>query len=253
MSNCVLKKVRANLERDRLNRYSCYPLLLKSPWRIYNGLITQASLVAQKVKRPPCNVEDRVQSLGWEDPLEKKMATHSSTLAWKIPWMEGPGKLQSTGSQRVWHNWATSLSLFFNNSADRKYWKKWDIKHKLSLTGPSTMSPSLCCTKLHKNPLCQRLLDAPQFLFLLSFLSKSKSGIWVFWQGPFEKKKDLFVLSFLLTGMQAYRLELEQPSRTTRFTWPTKGMLWWKLWLLTPLSATTAQDQVTCYQWNNAD
>ena len=96
----MLKKVRANLERDRLNRYSCYPLLLKSPGRIYNGVITQASLVAQKVKGPPCNVGDRVQSLGWEDPLEKKMATHSSTLAWKIPRMEGPGKLQSTGSQR---------------------------------------------------------------------------------------------------------------------------------------------------------
>ena len=45
--------------------------------------------------------ETRVQSLGWEDPLEKEMATVSSTLAWKIPWMEEPGRLQSMGSQRV--------------------------------------------------------------------------------------------------------------------------------------------------------
>ena len=45
-----------------------------------------------------------------EDPLEKEMATHSSTLAWKIPWMEEPGRLQSVGSQRVGHDWATSLS-----------------------------------------------------------------------------------------------------------------------------------------------
>ena len=45
-----------------------------------------------------------VRSLGWEDPLEKKMATHSSTLAWKIPQMEEPGRLQSMGSQRVGHN-----------------------------------------------------------------------------------------------------------------------------------------------------
>ena len=50
-------------------------------------------------------------SLRQEDPLEKEMTTHSSTLAWKIPWMEEPGRLQSMGSQRVGHDWATSLSL----------------------------------------------------------------------------------------------------------------------------------------------
>ena len=49
--------------------------------------------------------------LGWEDLLEKEMAIHSSTLAWKIPWMEEPGRLQSMWSQRVRHNWATSISL----------------------------------------------------------------------------------------------------------------------------------------------
>ena len=53
--------------------------------------------------------ETQVQSLGWEDPLEKEMETHSSTLAWKIPWMEEPGRLQSMGLQRVRHDWATSL------------------------------------------------------------------------------------------------------------------------------------------------
>ena len=47
--------------------------------------------------------------LGWEDALEKEMATHSSTLAWKIPWMEEPGRLQAVGSQRLGHEWATSL------------------------------------------------------------------------------------------------------------------------------------------------
>ena len=54
--------------------------------------------------------ETRVRPLGGEDPLEKKIATHSSTLAWKIPWMEEPGRLQSVRSQRVRHDWATSLS-----------------------------------------------------------------------------------------------------------------------------------------------
>ena len=63
-----------------------------------------ASLVAQMVKRLPTMLETRVRSLGWEDPLEKEMATHSSTLAWKIPWTEDPGRLWSMVSQRVRHN-----------------------------------------------------------------------------------------------------------------------------------------------------
>ena len=62
------------------------------------------SLVAQMVKRLPKMWKTRFQSLGREDLLEKAMATHSSTLAWKIPWMEEPGRLQSTGSQRVGHD-----------------------------------------------------------------------------------------------------------------------------------------------------
>ena len=53
--------------------------------------------------------EIRVRALGWEDPLEKEMAIHSSTIAWKIPWTEEPGRLQSMGSQRVGHDWAASL------------------------------------------------------------------------------------------------------------------------------------------------
>ena len=57
--------------------------------------------MAQTVKRLPTMWETQVRSLGWEDPLEKEMAPHSSTLAWKIPWTEEPGRLQSVGSQRV--------------------------------------------------------------------------------------------------------------------------------------------------------
>ena len=60
--------------------------------------------MAQTVKRLPTMQETQVQSLGWEDPLEKEMATHSSTLSWKIPWTEEPGRLQSTGSLRVGHD-----------------------------------------------------------------------------------------------------------------------------------------------------
>ena len=60
-----------------------------------------ASLVAQMVKHLPAMQKTWVQSLGLEDPLEKEMATHSSTLAWKIPWIKEPGRLQSMGLQRV--------------------------------------------------------------------------------------------------------------------------------------------------------
>ena len=60
--------------------------------------------MAQTVRRLPTMWETRVRSLGWEDPLEKEMATHSSTLAWKIPRSEEPGRLQSMGLQRVGHD-----------------------------------------------------------------------------------------------------------------------------------------------------
>ena len=83
----------------------------------------RTSLVAQTVKHLSTMRETWVQSLGREDLLEKEMAIHSSTIAWKIPWTEEPGRLQSMGSQRVWHNWDfTSLH----------YLKKvWRVFHAL--------------------------------------------------------------------------------------------------------------------------
>ena len=68
------------------------------------GVYCGASLVAQMVKCLPAMWVIWVRSLAWEDPLEKEMATHSSTLTWKIPWTEEPCKLQSMGLQRVEHN-----------------------------------------------------------------------------------------------------------------------------------------------------
>ena len=65
---------------------------------IHDPTISEASLVAQSIKNLPVVQETQVQSLGWEDPLEKEMATHSSILAWKIPWTEEPGGLQFMGS-----------------------------------------------------------------------------------------------------------------------------------------------------------
>ena len=83
----------------------CAPhlIVLTTPWRLVQGEQAgsgerKASLAAQVVKNPPAMQETWVQSLGWEDPLEKEMTTHSSILAWRIPWMEKPGGLQSEGS-----------------------------------------------------------------------------------------------------------------------------------------------------------
>ena len=66
-----------------------------------------ASLVAQSVKSLPAMQETQVQSLGGKDSLEKEVATHSCILAWRLPWTEGPGGLQSRGSQRVRHDLVT--------------------------------------------------------------------------------------------------------------------------------------------------
>ena len=67
-------------------------------------LSSSSSMVVQMVKCLPAMRETQVRSLGRDDPLEKEMATHSSTIAWKIPWTEEPGRLQSMGSQRVRHD-----------------------------------------------------------------------------------------------------------------------------------------------------
>ena len=71
---------------------------------LQHATIIKASLVAQLVKNPPAMQKTWVQSLGWEDPLEKGIATHSSILAWRIPWTEELDMLQSMGSQRVGPN-----------------------------------------------------------------------------------------------------------------------------------------------------
>ena len=75
----------------------------------FRRALTGASLVAQKVKALPAMQETWVQSLGWEDPLKKGMATHSSILAWRIPCTEEPGGLQSMGLLRVGQDCATNL------------------------------------------------------------------------------------------------------------------------------------------------
>ena len=111
---------------------------------------TGASLVAQRVKHLLTLQETWVQSLGREDPLEKAMAPHSSTLAWKIPWTEKRGRLQSMGSQRIGHDWVTSLHL-----ATKQQQLSQDKTHK-----PGDMfTPSQLCSSLTHQPTVKHRLS----------------------------------------------------------------------------------------------
>ena len=80
-------------------------------WFWGHHLFLFQSVVTQMVKNRPAMRETRVRSLHWEDPLEESMATHFSILAWRIPWTEEPGGLQSMGSQRAGQGWATKHIL----------------------------------------------------------------------------------------------------------------------------------------------
>ena len=88
-----------------------------------------ASLVAQRAKNLPAMWETWFQTLGWEDDLEKRMATHSSILAWRIPWTEKPGGLQSMQLQRIRYDWATNTFTFTTNQQfNEVFSKKIQIK-----------------------------------------------------------------------------------------------------------------------------
>ena len=98
------------LSKERIQSFLSRPFIILFSSLLKNLEGGWASLVAQRVKHLPAMWETWVRSLGWEDPLEMEMATHSSILAWRISWTEEPGRLQSTGLQSVGHCWATSLS-----------------------------------------------------------------------------------------------------------------------------------------------
>ena len=123
------------------NEITCPSLLLlwvsdyMTPQKYVSDLLNthmrSISALAQMVKRLPAMREIRVQSLGWEDLLEKETATHSSILAWKIPGTEASGRLQSMGSQRVGHDWATSLHFTSSKQSSSHFLAK--ISHKTQL------------------------------------------------------------------------------------------------------------------------
>ena len=129
---------------SKSHRYS-YLFLTNVPTSLQSALKT--------VKCLPTVRETWVPSLGQEDPLETEMANHSSTLAWKIPWTEEPGGLQSMGSQRVGHDWATSLSLYCQTSLSFcvDIFSIKDLYHLdgFSHTSCAWISPPPCLTHIY--------------------------------------------------------------------------------------------------------
>ena len=97
---------------EYLSRFP-YPLSGHLPYRGIEPESLVSPALAQTVKNLPSMCETWVWSLGWEDPLEKGMATQSSIPAWRIPWAEEPSRLQSTGLQRVGHDWVTKHNYFY--------------------------------------------------------------------------------------------------------------------------------------------
>ena len=111
--------------------------------------------------------ETWIQSLGQEDPLEKEMATHSSILAWKVPWTEVPGRLQSSGLQRVRHDWATEHTYTYR-------WSKAKIHIKVNREKARFYSfIDMVITLPSMGILCTWLLDenSPEFLYIQAKLS----------------------------------------------------------------------------------
>ena len=118
--------------------------------------------------------ETRVQSLGWEDPLEKEMATHSSVLAWKIPWTEERDRLQFMGSQRVGYDWATSLRFSFIRTLYRCLENMLQSPFSLFLTLALVLSPSSTDKFVSVTKLCGKITT-------LEFISTITCPISVTW------------------------------------------------------------------------
>ena len=141
---------------------------LKVNWRsIYR---TSYSLVAEMVKHLSTMQETQDWALGWEDPLEKEMAIHSSTIAWKISWTEEPGRLQSIGSQRVRHDWATSLHF---TDTPIHTWRKLKKGRKHQYQGCEMHCSWVCATStMCTTFLTPRVVSNPRRAFLGCFFPR---------------------------------------------------------------------------------
>ena len=144
--------------------------------------------------------ETRLRSLGWEDPLEKEMATHSSILAWKISWTKEPGRLQSMGSQRVGYDWATNTHTLVALKVE------WMTKHNELLPWTaSSVSVCMCGFQEQREKKNQRATVSLIFLWVYcEFLPKSRkpppsSSLSLDFYLPFDSGPKLFLFPDIKT------------------------------------------------------
>ena len=129
------------------------------------------------VKCLPAMQETWVKSLGREDLLEKEMATHSSILAWKILWTEGPGRLQSVESQRVRPNWATLRMVFINNIAHRSCCTS--IKNSAQQWKLTDSSPVCLCEGIETSSWAKEVIVGKQW-FHSWFKTNKANVLWAY-------------------------------------------------------------------------
>ena len=169
---------------------ACLLLLL---WLVSFGRnppCSRASLVAHMVKSLPILQETQVQSLVWEDPLEEEMATHSRILAWKIPWTEEPGRLQSRGLQRVEHSSVTTLH--FTSLLVQECWEQiMQIILRFPIVVELLSHVQLLCDPMESARLL-RPWDFPSkstgvgcdFVFQGIFLTQESNPCFLYWSIP---------------------------------------------------------------------
>ena len=129
----------------------------------------------QMAKSLPAMQETQVWPLGWEDPLEEGMATHSSILAWRIPRTEEPGRLQSVGSQRVRHDWTSNTWYFlftFGHTASQWLSRGWNLRRVAADSVPSTSYPA---AKSHRG---WRQLEMPVVPTMGMLVERMAGCIW---------------------------------------------------------------------------
>ena len=129
-------------------------MVQKSQMNFMPNPISMDFPVAQTVKNMPMIQETRVQSLGWEDPLEKGMASYSSILAWRIPWTEEPVRLQSVGLQRVRHDWVTNTHILILQQS-----KNPNTNITVGNKSPAALFQAMC---LAPTPTCHSCLTSDQ-------------------------------------------------------------------------------------------
>ena len=176
LCNTVLYSIKLTCITSDIHKWALFSLWLCL--FILSGVIS--------VKRLSTMQETRVRALGWEDPLEKETAIHSSTSAWKIPWTEEPGRLQSVGSQRVGHNWATSLSLSPSPTWGVHLSASYFFAFSYCLWGSQGKNTEVVCHSLlqwatfcHNSPPWAICLGWPYIAWLLVSLSLTR--LWSMW------------------------------------------------------------------------